>query len=1583
MTENLAEYFKENLLNRGNHKNPTNPGPTLADAAYTLQVGRKAFPHRKIWVYPTNGIRAAIHALEHGELETGLAGDEKPTVVFMFSGQGSQFVNMGLDLYNREPVFRDQVDHCFEILENIIHINMKPVLYPHKENTEEAAEKIGQFLYTTPIKFIFEYSLAVLLMTWGIQPDAMIGHSFGEYAAACLSGVFSLEDALFMAARRGRLMHGLPPGAMLSVPLSEEKLKPLLNSKISLAAVNGESLCVVSGPVQDIDAFENQLNEKGHECLRYYVPKAGHSAMVEPILEEFKEKISRVTFNKPKIPYISGLTGKWITTRQAMDPGYWTRHLRNTVRFADGLTTLFQQPNPIFLQVGPGRGLTLFVNQHPGKKISTPALDMVRHRKEEVSDVYYTLTKVGQLWLKGVSIDWQAFYAGQERCRIPLPTYFFERSFYPLQRDLFRVPGDASITPPGKTKPRKKPSIADWFYIPLWERRPLPPGIVEKEKNNTQAQTWLVFMDKNRAQDIGPQLAARLKHNNHKVITVRKGTTYEKKSQWLFFINPAKAEDYNTLLQHLHLELKERFPQRIIHLWGVDEEKSDIDMKDKDKDGGYNVNQLTEHLSMGFYSLIYLAKALGNLEAANDIQIDVITSGVHEITGDERLSPGKAAVLGPVKVIPQEYPHTRCRSIDIARPQTRGQDKALLEQLLLEIFTRPTDTIVAFRTYYRWVLSTAPMPLPDPDPKKLPLKQAGSYLVTGGLGGIGLILAEHLAKSLQARLILTGRSPLPPAPQWDQWLRSHDPDNSTSRKIEKLKQMEKMGAKVLALPADVSNQEQMEEVLLLAEEKFGPLNGVIHCAASTGDHMVRSIKDLGDTDCQDQFRAKIYGVLVLEELLRKKQELDFCLLMSSTSAILGGLGFAAYSAANIFLDAYAHFYKRARTSPGRWISVNWDAWQTGEVRDKNTSLGTVGASIAELAMTPAQGAEAVERILSWPGAQQVIQCAGDIQSRIQQWINLESLPDQDLSTKQKTRARQSRPALPTSYTPPANPGEQTLVNIWQELLGYEHIGTRDNFFQLGGDSLKAVIVTSKIHKTLNIKIPLKDFFNQPTIEALARYISRGRKSIHYSIPPIEKKEYYPLSSAQKRMFILNQVEKENRSTAYTIPSLMVLEGELDRDRFEEIFRTLISRHESFRTAFQLMEGEPIQRIHDEVNFEIEYFLATEDTEDTEGKNYKLQITNYKQIPNSKFQIIHHFFRPFDLSRAPLLRVGLVKYPHTPPLAGHPSQDRREQEHLLMVNMHHIISDGTSMGILIKEFTALYQGKSLPLLKIQYKDFSRWQDNEKKKKVFRQQEAYWLKQFEKECPVLDLPLDYKRQAAQGFEGSQLDVEVGKEPLRQLKAVAAEQGATLFIVLLSIYIILLSKISSQEDIIVGTGVAGRRHPDLNHVMGMFVNMLPLRNYPQAEKTFKEFLADVKKRTLEAFENQDYPFEDLVSKIPGKRDANRNAIFDTAFELQNVEIPTLDIPGLKIKPYEHKENLSRFDMAWVGEEIDGKLIFQVEYSTKLFKKETLECFRGYFLEILSTVIENTEIKLKDIHISHGLLSPKPEVPKIDLRF
>ena len=699
-------------------------------------------------------------------------------------------------------------------------------------------------------------------------------------------------------------------------------------------------------------------------------------------------------------------------------------------------------------------------------------------------------------------------------------------------------------------------------------------------------------------------------------------------------------------------------------------------------------------------------------------------------------------------------------------------------------------------------------------------------MLIGGLGGIGLILAQHLATTRQAKLILTGRSGFPPPQQWDQWLRAHPPDDNITRKIQKLKKMEENGAQVMALQADASQYQPMKDVLKQAEEKFGPVNGIIHCAACAGQYMYRTVKEVNDRDCREQFKPKIQGLLVLERLLEKR-ELDFCLLMSSTSAILGGLGFAAYSAANNFMDAFVHLYNRFHST--RWISVNWDGWQTGTVKAKSDSAkspGALGASITGLSMTAREGAEAFERILAWPAAQQVIHSAGDLQVRIDQWIKLESVSRQPHQPGEKHLQRKNRPKLSTTYAAPTNGVEETLVGIWGELLGYNQVGIRDNFFELGGDSLKAVIAISRIQKALDTKIPLKNFFDQPFIKAHASYIGRGGKSTYSPVKPIEKKEYYPLSSAQKRMFILNQME--TGSTTYNIQSLMKVEGELDRERFKRSFSALVSRHESFRTFFQVVDGEPVQRIREEIEFELEY------------DELAYEAKNQRSKEGTTGNIIKNFLRPFNLSTAPLLRVKLAR--------------TAEKTHLLMVDMHHIISDGISIGVLVQEFLTLYQEKHLFPLKVQYKDFSEWQNHEKKQQAYQEQEEYWLKQYQKGYSLLNLPLDFEPPTVRNYEGSQVRFEIEKAEADQLKVLAAGEGTTLFMVLLSVYTILLSKLGGQEEIIVGTGVAGRRNPDLEHVIGMFVNMLPLQNYPTPGKTFTQFLGEVKRKTLEAFDNQE---------------------------------------------------------------------------------------------------------------------------------
>jgi NAD(P)-dependent dehydrogenase (short-subunit alcohol dehydrogenase family) len=584
--------------------------------------------------------------------------------------------------------------------------------------------------------------------------------------------------------------------------------------------------------------------------------------------------------------------------------------------------------------------LALFLNQHPDKKSHHQVLNLVRHQKEEVSDVYYMLAQMGRLWLQGVPFDNRGFYLDQMPRRIPLPTYPFERDYYKPPKNILKsAVGEVSK----KTGLKKNPNIDDWFYVPLWERRPLIKNFLRMfhgqgrflQKEPLAAggkKSILVFIDNS----LGTQLVERWEQIGYEVITVTKGTSFEKVKESLFVINPENGQDYDTLVKHLSSQLKDKFPRQLVHLWGAD---------DPDVDGVVEIDTVDNHLSTGFYSLIYLAKAVGNLDITGDIYIDVVTSGVHEVTGQERLYPGKAAVLGPLKVIPQEYPHINCRNIDITWPQTGRLKEKLQDQLLSEISGRSEDLIVVYRNDYRWIQSVTPIRLPGPseNEKALSLRQEGVYLLTGGLGRVGLILARHLARSVQAKLILTGHSEFLSRQHWDQWLLSHPDDDGISRKIKKLKEIEEIGAEVLVFQADVSDRVQMKDALQQAEEKFGPINGVIHCAAKVGRDMYRAIKDISDCDCEEQFKPKVYGLLVLEQLLGDR-ELDFCLLMSSGSAFLGGLGFAAYSAANNFMDAFVYYYKRSR--PFRWISINWDVWQTGEAMDKPSSSGAMGAVLA-------------------------------------------------------------------------------------------------------------------------------------------------------------------------------------------------------------------------------------------------------------------------------------------------------------------------------------------------------------------------------------------------------------------------------------------------------------------------------------------------------------------------------------------------------------------------------------------------------------------------------------------------------------
>jgi tyrocidine synthetase-3 len=555
-----------------------------------------------------------------------------------------------------------------------------------------------------------------------------------------------------------------------------------------------------------------------------------------------------------------------------------------------------------------------------------------------------------------------------------------------------------------------------------------------------------------------------------------------------------------------------------------------------------------------------------------------------------------------------------------------------------------------------------------------------------------------------------------------------------------------------------------------------------------------------------------------------------------------------------------------------------------------------------------------------------------------------------------------------TYTAPQNDIQGKLVEIWSEVLNIhqESIGIDANFFELGGHSLRATTIISKIHKELNVHILLMEIFKTPTIREIASLISSFLKNEerhpHYPpLQPAEKKEYYVLSSAQKRLYVLQQMDPGN--TSYNMQEINYIDIGSSKEKLKSIFEKLTRRHESLRTSFELINNEAVQRIHRDIDFEIEYYQA-ESMEQEAPEVHESKVMS----------IISNFIRPFDLSQTPLLRIGTIKI--------------NEGKHFLMVDIHHIISDGVSQTILTNDFMALSAGEKLPELKLHYKDFSQWRNKLSGSGRMKKHEEYWLKEFEGNTNKSVIPTDYPRPPLQSFSGDSLDFYIDAKETARLKELANAVRGTLFMVLLAIYNILISKLGDQEDIIVGTGTAGRRHDDLEKIIGIFINTLALRNYPIGYKTFKEFLGEVKERTLAAFENQDYLFEDLVEKVVTQRDLIRNPLFDTVLMLYNIE----DFPGNTRgggksaehpEPYSYKQKTSQFDMMFDCVEVDETLQFSVVYCTDLFKKETIEMFIGCFKQIVTTVIENNDILLKDIALSQHVQFTDTAVPQYDFEF
>jgi len=868
------------------------PDAPLADIAYTLQVGRTALPHRRALV--CRAPEEAVRILTGGAPERVMEGtlpELRLPVVFMFPGQGAQYVQMARGLYEAEPGFREPLDQCAELLRLHLGLDPRTLLFPSEGGAEEAARRLEQTWLTQPALFAVEYALARLWMEWGIKPEALIGHSIGEYVAACLAGVFELEDALALVATRGKLMQELPAGSMLAVPMREEALRPLLPDGVDLAAINGPAQCVVSGPSEAIEALRARLESQGHTCQRLRTSHAFHSAMMEPILETFARRVAQVRLRAPSLPVISNLTGKWLTAEQATDPRYWARHLREPVRFAEGLRCVWEQGERMLLEVGPGRTLGSFARQQRSERVGQHIVPSIRHPDDTAADPAFLLGALGRLHVAGVPVDWKAFSAREQRNRVSLPTYSFERERYWIE------PGQAQPRASAKEAVRK-PTLEEWLYMPSWRRMPPPLARVGVQPRGC----WLLLTEEG---GLGARLAARLREAGQEVIRVIPGAGFASLGEDTWSVAPHLPESYEALLSALSAAGKA--PDQVVHLW-------------LQRAGGAPVEGREAH-ERGFLSLLALGQVLGGLEPARTLRIAVVVDRLCDVTGEAVLAPERATVLGPCRVIPRELPHVRCQVIDVRLPPPGAPEEGrLVEQLLAELQAASAEGGVAYRGSHRWAQAYEPLRLP-PVSGARSLREGGVYLITGGLGGIGLSLAEHLARKARPTLVLVGRSSLPPREEWAAWLSAHPPEAPGHARLRKLLELEQLGARVVPLAADVTHPAAIRSVVEQVKARFGGLHGVLHAAGVPGGGLM-ALKTAAAAEAI--LAPKVQGTLALAAAL-EGVPLDFFVLCSSLSAVLGEPGQIDYAAANAFLDAFAHHHMARTGIPT--VAIGWDAWR--------------------------------------------------------------------------------------------------------------------------------------------------------------------------------------------------------------------------------------------------------------------------------------------------------------------------------------------------------------------------------------------------------------------------------------------------------------------------------------------------------------------------------------------------------------------------------------------------------------------------------------------------------------------------------
>ncbi|MBA4260104.1 MAG: non-ribosomal peptide synthetase/polyketide synthase [Chitinophaga sp.] len=1024
-----------------------------ADAAYTLQTGRKDFQWRQYIISKDlSELKEKIPYIKPCLYDDAI----HHSLVWMLGGQGTQYHQMGMTLYHKVPLFRHYVDRGVELAKPYLDTSLLDVLTTN-------AHQLTQTQYAQPALFIMEYALSQVLLHCGIRPAALIGHSLGEYVAACIADVFSFEDGVALVCERGLLMAKAESSSMLALVCTEEELLTFKQqATVDIALHNGTNHWVLAGTTNDIQLLESHLQSINMPFHRLNVSHAFHSYLMEPLEHSFKEIFANITLSPPKIPIVSNLTGTWLSASEVQNPDYWYRHLRHTVQFCSGIQLLLHDQNPFFIEVGFGQGLCNLVNNTSEGTAKTCATLSGAHQKN--SDVVQLYTCFGELWRHGIKVDIHKLFEIEKRQHIPLPTYPFQRQRYWIEPD------------------KELYSSKIHYFKPVWSNKKINTSI-ESVRNSIEQHTWIIIKDQHGLAD---QFIELVKSCKLKPIIITFSNTYSCEGS-NYSINPKQKKHYLTLINTIRSQLTNPI---LLNL-------ASFGLK---IDGTSSHDHIEHQLQWGFDNLLYLSQALTEeINQHNSFRIAIITHGTKKIMGTESINPFNAMLLSACRVMMQEQPKILFKLFDIHEEQ---RDQQLLYKIIDSCIHKPWDLsnlLEVYRNNYAWHATFSEIPIKRNKIKRL--KDNGIYMLTGGLGGIALSCCEAIAQTVvNPQFILLSRRAIPDDSGWEHL--SQDTTFPYQNTITRLLKIKQLGAHITVLQTDITDLNALEQTVQQCIVNFGTVNGLIHTAGTSHPALAQT-KTYNST--RTVFSPKIIGTLNLIQCF-KKISLDFVALKSSLSSILGGFEYADYAAANAFLDAVStsDLFQTADFV----LTINWNTWNEVGIAAQNKIAGKTSFIGKGDDISTEEGKKIFIDILEGDETQIAVSKMNinDINT---------SSPSIEIPISSISR---DNLFIPTEYLKPGNEMERLIVDIWQHVLGIDPIGLSDNFFSLGGHSLLAFSLMEKINKLFSCSFPMTQIYTTPTIQQLCYAISN--ESMTMDVPIITSLKTV---SEEKNLFLCHPI----------------------------------------------------------------------------------------------------------------------------------------------------------------------------------------------------------------------------------------------------------------------------------------------------------------------------------------------------------------------------------------------------------------------------------------------------------------------------